>query len=174
MKVLMIGGLASAVAVVAGALGLPSEMHVERTAVVHGTASQVHAQVAQLENRPGWVVWTVQDPEAVYTFDGRAGEPGSTMSWVGEEIGTATLTLVDASTVGEVVARLQYEAPFEMTTTDRFRIVDLGDGTSEVTWSAEAELAFGPDRIFGLFADGMIGPDYEDGLARLDALLSNH
>ncbi len=165
--------IASSTALALGVLCLPTELDVQRSAVVHGTPAEVAHLAAHYPDRLGWVPWTEQDPEAVYTFTGTPGKPGATMSWVGTEIGDATLTLERVVPGREVVSRLEYTAPFEMTTTDRFVLEDLGDGTTQVTWSSTGPLALGPDRLFGLFADGMLGPDYEHGLTRLDALLAD-
>jgi hypothetical protein len=44
-----------------------------------------------------------------------------------------------------------------------------GAGT-KVTWGLDTDLGFNPiGRYFGMMMDGMVGPDYEKGLARLKA-----
>ena len=43
---------------------------------------------------------------------------------------------------------------------------------AKVTWSNEGALPFGPARLFAVFADRLIGPDYEKGLARQGAVLA--
>ena len=46
----------------------------------------------------------------------------------------------------------------------------VGAGT-KVTWGLDSDLGFNPiARYFGMMMDGMIGPDYEKGLARLKAV----
>jgi hypothetical protein len=163
--------LAATVSAAVGLALLPDRMHVSRSAVVHGSPAEVVHLVSHFPTRRGWVAWSEIDPAAAYTFSGEPGTPGATMSWDGEVIGRATLTLTSLDT-HEVTPRLDYEAPFAMQSTDHFAIEDLGDGTSRVTWSALADLPYGPGRLFGLFADSELGPDYERGLERLDALLS--
>ena len=88
--------------VAAATTALPTHMHVSRSAVVQGSPEAVTSLVATYPNRLAWVPWTEIDPEAAYTFSGEPGTPGSTMSWVGDEIGTATLELqrVDPGRVG--------------------------------------------------------------------------
>ena len=45
-----------------------------------------------------------------------------------------------------------------------------GAGT-KVTWGLDTDLGFNPiARYFGMMMDGMVGPDYEKGLARLKAV----
>ncbi len=168
------GGLAATlvVAVAVGLALLPAQMEVSRSAVVRGDADRVTHLVSHFPERLKWVAWTEIDPAARYTFSGTPGTPGATMAWVGDEIGTAELTLERVDRGHEVVTQLVYEAPFSMKSTDHF-VLEPVEGGTRVTWTATAPLAYGPDRIFGLFADGIIGPDYARGLERLDTLLAN-
>lgn len=166
-----VGGL-SALALITLAV-LPDRMHVERSAVVRGTPHEVTHYAAHFPDRPSWVAWTEIDPAATYDFTGSPGAPGATMSWVGTEIGEATLTLEHVEPGRRVVSSLTYTAPFSMTSTDRLEVEDLGDGTTRVTWRAEGDLPFGPLRLFGVFADGLLGPDDERGLVKLDHLLAD-
>lgn len=151
---------------------LPAEMNVSRSAVLHGDAATITKLVSHYPERLAWVAWTEIDPAAQYTFGGEPGAPGSTMAWIGEEIGTAELTLKRVDPGREVVGTLAYSAPFAMTSTDRIVLEPLPDGTTRVTWTASAPLPYGPSRLFGVFADGMLGPDYERGLERLEDLLT--
>lgn len=166
---ILVGAAATTAAAVAS---LPASFEVSRSAIVRGTPDQVEHLVSHFPDRLSWVPWTEQDPQAVYTFDGEPTQPGATMAWKGEVIGEATLTLVSVDPGREVVSSLDLDVPVDMTSTDRFVLQDLGDGRTRVTWIASGDLAFGPDRLFGLFADGMLGPDYETGLAKLDAELA--
>lgn len=166
-----IGAAALGLAALVPAL-LPSHYEVSRTAVVRGTPEAVTHYVSHFPDRRGWVPWTTQDPDAAYAFSGTPAVPGATMGWDGEVIGAATLTLTSVDPGREIVSQLDYDAPFNLTSTDRFELVDQGDGTTQVTWTASGSLPYGPDRFFGLVADGVLGPDYEEGLANLDLLLS--
>jgi len=53
-----------------------------------------------------------------------------------------------------------------MTLTDIWNFSDSENGTL-VTWTNEGELAYPLMRYFGLLLDNMLGPDFEQGLARL-------
>lgn len=158
-------------AVVAGLAALPGQLQVSRSAVVRGTPEQVVHYVSHFPDRLAWVPWSEVDPGADYTFGGTPTVPGATMSWTGEEIGQATLTLHSVAP-DRVESELAYVAPFQMTTHDVFELEALPDGRTRVTWSATGALPFGPGRVFGLFADQIMGPDYVRGLEKLDALLA--
>jgi hypothetical protein len=50
-------------------------------------------------------------------------------------------------------------------------LLDPVNGSTRVTWSFHADFGFSPVmRWVGLFFDGLIGPDYERGLANLKVL----
>jgi len=177
MKRLLIGIAVVAVAVPSLALGafalLPSQLDVRRSAVISASPADVQHQIAHFPDRHDWIIWTEVDPAAVYTYDGDPGALGASMHWEGQEIGTATLTLEQVIPGERVVSSLEYTAPFQMVTQDVFELEDLGDGTTRVTWMAKADLPFGPDRIFGLFADSVLGPEYEASLDNLEALMAS-
>ena len=160
--------IAAALALVAWLL--PRRLDVSRSAVVHGTPEEIRPLLAGFRARQAWIPWTESDPSACYEYGGQDGELGSTMRFEGKEVGKATLTLVRNDTQ-EVVASMDYVAPLPMATRDRFVLEPIGQGLTRVTWSNEGPLPFGPARLFALFADRIIGPDYEKGLARLDAHL---
>jgi hypothetical protein len=47
-------------------------------------------------------------------------------------------------------------------------VLEPAGAGSKVTWGFDSDLGFNPiARYFGMMMDGMIGPDYEKGLARL-------
>jgi hypothetical protein len=153
-----------------GTLALPSRLDVRREAIVHASPSTIRPLLADYRARERWIYWTVSDPEASYRYGGDAEALGSTMRWEGDQVGTATLTLERADDRA-VVSRMEYEDPLRMVTHDRFTLEPLDDGTTRVTWSNEGDLPFGPARLFAVFADSIIGPDYARGLERLDALV---
>jgi hypothetical protein len=162
--------LAAGAAVTLSALGLfslaPHGYTVERSIVIPANPAEIVPWVAAFPARQAWIPWTETDPAAVYSYTGQAGAVGSTMSWVGAEIGAATLTL-DAVGSERVDTTLAMTTPMETTSRDSFRFTPV-DGGTRVTWTNEAtELPFGPPRLFALVADSVLGPDYDRGLVRL-------
>lgn len=149
---------------------LPRRLAVSRSAIVHGTPEEIRPLLAGFRARQAWIPWSESDPNATYEYGGSDGALGSTMRFEGKEVGKATLTLV-RNDEREVVAEMNYVAPLPMATQDRFVLEPVGEGLTRVTWSNEGPLPFGPARLFAVFADRVIGPDYEKGLARLDAHL---
>jgi hypothetical protein len=167
-----LAGLTSLVALGgAGILLLPSEIQVRRSREVRAPIVRIVPAIAHFEERLSWIPWTTQDPEATYTFEGTAGQPGSQMAWSGEVIGAATVELVSVD-ASSVVTRITYREPMSLETTDRFEFRPLPNGHTEVTWINEGPAPMGPARVFALLADGILGPDYEEGLRRLDLHLA--
>ncbi|MFK7986414.1 MAG: SRPBCC family protein [Sandaracinaceae bacterium] len=157
-------------ALLGGVSALPSRIHVERSRAVDASPEEIRPLLANYRQRHTWIPWTVTDPDARYSYSGTPGTVGSTMSWVGDEVGEATITLRRV-TSREVVSDMHYDAPLEMDTRDRFVLEPLADGRTRVTWINEGP-ATGLVRVFAVFADGVIGPDYEAGLARLGRTLA--
>jgi hypothetical protein len=158
---------AAALILAAGVVGLlPSRYTVERSIVVAADADDIVPLVAAFPRRQAWIPWTETDPDAVYRYTGDPGAVGSTMSWTGDKIGAATLTL-DAVGPDRVVTTLAMTAPMASTSRDSFTFTRVEGGT-RVTWTNEAEhLPLGPARVFAVVADRVLGADYESGLRRL-------
>jgi hypothetical protein len=145
---------------------LPDGYTVERSIVVAAEADAIVPLVAGFPARQAWSPWAEVDPAAVYSYTGDPGAVGSTMSWVGEEIGAATLTLDFVSTE-RVDTTFAMKVPMENTSRDSFTFTPVEGGTL-VTWTNEArELPMGPARLFALVADPILGGDYEKGLVLL-------
>jgi hypothetical protein len=169
--------LVAATAVTASALALlalvPDRYTVQRSIVITADSAEIVPLVAAFPARQAWIPWTETDPAAVYSYTGEAGAVGSTMSWVGAEIGAATLTL-DAVTNERVDTTLAMKTPLETSSRDSFQFTPV-DGGTRVTWTNEAtDLPFGPARLFALVADPVLGADYELGLVRLRDHVERH
>lgn len=80
---------------------------------------------------------------------------------------------ITESSPERVVVALDFIKPFKSSNTTTFELADR-DGATEVTWRM-----VGPKTLFtkimGVFKsmDSMIGPDFEKGLAQLDAAASS-
>jgi hypothetical protein len=144
----------------------PTEYTVQRSIVIAAPARTIVPLVAQLPARQAWIPWTETDPDAEYSYTGQPGAIGSTMAWRGEQIGEAMIT-IEVVEPEQVVTKFEMKVPMESTSTDSFTFVEV-DGGTRVTWTNHADgLPLGPARVFALFADSLLGPDYEKGLDRL-------
>jgi effector-binding domain-containing protein len=146
---------------------LPRTVHVERSAVIAAPRATVFTLVDgyRLFNR--WSPWAALDPSAAYAYEGPEWGVGATMSWTG-----------DPKTVGSGKQAITASRPFEEVDTDlsfsgqgtakqKITLAPEGGGT-KVTWGLDIDMGAGPlFRFFGFMMDGMIGKDFEKGLASL-------
>ena len=91
----------------------PSELHVERTAVVHAPADVVHGVINDLRQWGRWSPYDSRDPNMKKTYDGPAAGPGAMYLWNGNsQVGEGKLTILESKPGELVKMRLQMGRPF--------------------------------------------------------------
>jgi hypothetical protein len=144
---------------------LPKNYNVERSVVIRAEPAAIHTLVGELRAWDRWTPWQEADPTIVTTFGETTTGVGASQSWTGES-GSGELTFTQCSPETGVV----YDMSF-----DEGNYVSIGaldyrveDGGTEVTWRMAGEMGANPiSRYFGAMMDAMIGPMFEQGLARL-------
>ena len=154
------------------ALLLPATYHVERSIIIEKPAQEVYPHVANLHNWTAWNPWTASDPTVKYTISGSGHEPGSVWAWNGEAVGIGTLTIQELHPEEKIVSRLAFKEPQMFESDDIWNFEETAEGT-RVTWINEGKLDYPIDRVFGLFLDSTLGPDFEKGLAKLKEVAEN-
>lgn len=170
----IIGGVVATLFIIA-ALGfvLPDKAHVERSVVVNAPPERVFALVSDFSEWSRWSPWADLDPTTAYEISG-AGV-GHRMSWVSKDpnvgSGVQTVTAIEPPT--RLVTRLEFGDMGKADAT--FTLTPEGDAT-KVVWSLDSRMREGVplwmkpvSTYLGFFMDGMVGADYEKGLARLKA-----
>jgi len=156
-----------AVLLVAVAFVLPRHVHVERSTTIAAPQATVYALVSGFRSFHSWSPWYDRDPGATYRFEGPAWGVGAKMSWSSEkpDVGSGSQEIVEAVPNERVRTRLDFGADGQAT--GEFRLAAAPGGTL-LTWGFDTDLGNNPlARYFGRLFDGMIGPDYEKGLASL-------
>jgi len=154
---------------VAGLL-LPRRAHVERSASIEAPRATVFALVNGFKSFSKWSPWAGKDPNARYTVEGPEAGVGSRLTWSGDPktVGSGSQVIVVSHPYDTVVSGLDFGAQGKAKAA--FHLSPDGTGT-KVTWSCDMDLGMNPvNRYFGLMFDGMIGPEYEEGLANLKKL----
>lgn len=164
----ILGGLVGLVVVLllVGFL-LPAQVHVERSQVIKAPAGLLYEQVNQLKAWNAWSPWHGIDPKTQYTFSEPASGVGSWYTWTSKNpnVGNGKLSIDSVVPAQFIRTRLEFEG-MEPAFAD-YIFQSEGEGT-KVTWTMDADMGGNPlSRWFGLFFDGMIGPDYEKGLSGL-------
>jgi hypothetical protein len=156
---------------VAGSLLLPASTHVERSVVIDRPPAQVFATVNSFQRFGEWSPWAAYDPSAKYTFEGPASGVGARMTWTGNRsVGSGSQEIVESLPDRRVDIALNFDGNPARAA---YTLVPEGSGT-RVTWSFDSHHGYNPmSRMFGLLFDRMLGPDYEQGLAKLKSLLES-
>ncbi len=158
------------VVVVAGAFFMPRHPVVSRSIEIAEPAATVFPLVSDLRRFNDWSPWFDRDPNAAYTFTGPTDGVGQTFHWKSDkpEVGSGSMTVQRLDPNKEVEISLEFTDRGTATTW-----IDLEPDSAgtKVAWKFSTDLGFNPvDRYFGLMFDGLVGPDYERGLARLKTL----
>ena len=172
----MIAGVVVLVVVlVAGVLVLaalrPAEMRVERRATIRAPAEKVHAQIADFRRWQAWSPWERIDPTLQRTYSGAPSGRGAVYEWSGQgKAGAGRMEILDAPVPSRVAIRLDFIKPFAARNSTVFSLVPQGEGT-EVTWTMTGPSPF-MARVMSVFMnlEGMVGRDFEAGLANLKAV----
>lgn len=171
LKKVLVGLAVIVVAFLAVVIAQPSEFRVERGAVIAAPAAVVFAQVNDLRAWQAWSPWARRDPAARATYEGPPAGTGAVFKWAGNrEVGEGSMTIVE-SRPGELIRiRLEFLKPFAGTSTAEFAFRPEGDRTA-VTWTmwGRNNLVARAIHLF-MDMDGMIGGDFEEGLAQMGSL----
>jgi uncharacterized protein YndB with AHSA1/START domain len=147
---------------------LPGTYRVERTVVVKAPAEKVFPQFADLRQWKAWGVWWERDPGMTVTYSDPPTGVGSWSNWISKKEGSGKMT-VKALEPDKSMNYDLFFPDFGMTSTGSMAL-SPADGGVKVTWISSGELGRNPmSRWFGLFLGGMIGKDFDSGLARLKA-----
>lgn len=164
-------GLAGLIVVLAAvAYALPREVSVARSVSVAAPPAKVFAYVNSLRKFTEWSPWAAMDPAMKVTHEGPAEGVGAKMTWASENanVGSGVQEITESVTDERVVNRLEFGgmAPAGA----YFDLEPEGEGTL-VTWTVEMDMGMNPiGRWMGLMMDGIVGKDFDSGLANLKAL----
>lgn len=158
-------------AVLVFALTKPDTFRVERTLTVKAPADAIYPQVADFHRWTAWSPYESRDPAMKRTFGGAAEGKGATYAWVGNNnVGAGHMEILEANAPLRLRIKLDFERPFEGHNSAEFTFVPQGDATL-ITWAMYGPAPF-LSKLMQVFInmDGMIGKDFEAGLASLKKL----
>ena len=150
----------------AGGMLLSSQFKVTRSTLVAAPADKVYALVANPRGWKEWSVWNRRDPAMQVTYSGPESGAGAAWAWKSASEGDGKMTFT-ATEAGKRVAFDLYFPDFGTTSTGELTFAAEGSGT-RVTWAMNGNMGSNPlFRWMALFADSMVGKDFEGGLANL-------
>lgn len=168
-KILIAVAIALAVFLALGA-ALGQDYSVSRTVAVKAELARVHELCGELKNWPEWAPWQKQDPTIQTTFGEKTTGVGAHQSWTGESgDGELTFTRCDPQTgIAYDMNFIDGETKMPAKSAMNYKPVE---GGVEVEWTMEGSMNMPVvGGYFALLADKMIGPMFDDGLAKLKSV----
>lgn len=152
-----------------GGMLLSPKFTVTRAVVINASPEKVYGLVESPRRWKEWTVWNRRDPLMQITYFGPEAGRGAGWSWTSASEGDGRMTFT-AAEPGRRVSYSLYFPDFGTTSAGDLRFAPEGQGT-RVTWLMNGDMGRNPlFRWMTLFADGMVGRDFEAGLLNLKAL----
>ena len=149
------------------------EVSFTKTIVINKPVDQVYNVVKDFNYYKQWNVWSLMDKKASGELSGPVGEVGSKWSWSGDTVGVGSLTILELVPDKSITSKLEFVAPMEAEAQDLWDFEKIDSTSTKVSWT----YAGSTDSYFGrygnLFLEGVIGPDFENGLVNLKNLIEN-
>lgn len=161
-------------AAIAGVLGLaarkPDTFRIQRTAVFDAPPEKIHPLIADFRRWAQWSPWEKLDPEMKRTFSGAESGRGAAYAWDGNKKAGAGRMEITGASPERLTIQLDFTRPFAAHNVTTFTLQPRGSRT-EVVWAMDGAMPFA-HKVMGVFInmDGLVGKDFEAGLASLKAL----
>lgn len=149
----------------------PDISRVERGTRIAARPEVIFDHIDDLHRWTAWSPWEDKDPNLKRSYEGAPRGVGAVYGWEGDRnVGKGRMEIVASTAPSSVRVQLDFLAPFEARSMAEFTLVPEGDAT-KVVWTMEGPRPY-PMKVMSLFLDmdGMIGRDFETGLARLKAV----
>lgn len=146
---------------------------VQRSAIMRAAPDIVFAKLEDFRRWQSWSPWADLDPQAQNRFEGAERGAGAVFSWNGnDKVGEGRMTILESQPPVWLKMKLQFIRPMPDEALIEFTVVPCSEGAF-VRWSMQGEHPNLLSKLFCLMMnlDGMIGRDYERGLARLKAMV---
>lgn len=147
---------------------LPAKVNVERSTQISAPANVIFNQVNNLKAWEAWDPWHAKEPEMGGSeYSGPDEGNGATHCWnsENEEIGKGCMVIIESKANEFIKTALQFDG---MDSAFGGFTFNESEGVTTVVWNMEMDMGMNPiGRIMGLMMDGMVGPDFENGLVRL-------
>lgn len=170
LKALFIVALAIVATFLIIGLFLPKVATVERSTTIAATPGTILELTDGYKRFNEWSPWADLDPATKYSYSGPERGVGARMEWSSDnpDVGRGSQEIIATEPGRSVTSKLDFG--MDTPTTAKLVLTPEGTGT-RVVWTLTSDFSDSlVGRYFGLALDGMVGPDYEKGLARLKAV----
>jgi uncharacterized protein YndB with AHSA1/START domain len=141
---------------------------IERSTVLAAPAEQIFPLIEDFHTWAKWSPYERLDPAMKKSFSGAEKGVGAAYAWEGKKAGTGTMSITAAVPTSKVVIELEFTRPMKAQNTAEFTL-EPAEGGTRVTWSMVGKQTWFR-KLIGVFVDGMIGDQFEEGLANLKAV----
>ncbi len=151
----------------AAAYVLPRKFQVTRSVQVKAPPAAIFDRLNTLQGFNEFSPWYEKDPQAHYAWSGAERGVGARMTWDSKksDVGKGSQEIIVSEPYRRVVTRLEFGAGGQ---NDATWLIEPVDGGAKVSWTLNTDAGMNPIvRWFGLFMDGMVGPDFVRGLEKL-------
>ena len=170
LKWLLIAVIALAVLLIGGSYLISPKFNVTRSTVVNASPDKIYPLVAAPKAWKQWSVWNQRDPAMQITYSGPESGKGAAWEWKSASQGDGKMTMTAAEPNKRVAFEL-YFPDFDSTSASELTFAPEANNATRVKWTMNGDMGANPiSRWFALFMDGMVGKDFEAGLANLKAL----
>jgi hypothetical protein len=167
IKIILIVLVLAVSGVLAFATTKPDNFRVQRSASIKAPPENISAVLSDFQAWKAWSPWEKMDPAMKRTYSGEPKGKGAKYAWAGNgEVGEGSMTITEAQP-SRVALDLDFVKPFEGHNKVVFTLAPKGDAT-EVTWDMQGPSPY-ITKVIQVFCDmdGMIGKEFEKGLADL-------
>jgi uncharacterized protein YndB with AHSA1/START domain len=147
-----------------------TDISVTRQTTIAAPPGRVFDQLQDFHNWQNWSPWEDLDPELHREYSGPDRGQGAKYYWKGNrKAGEGRMEVLEADDAKKVAVRVEFLKPFKNQSLSVFTLTPEGEGT-HVDWTMTFPKTMF-SRVMGIFSsyDKMVGPDFEKGLARLEA-----
>ena len=148
----------------------PDTFRVQRATSIKAPPQKIAAVLSDFHDWQAWSPWEKMDPAMQRSYSGAAKGKGAVYSWEGnKDVGQGRMEITEA-TPTRVAMDLVFVKPFAAHNKVVFTLAPKGDAT-EVSWDMQGPLPY-VAKLVHLFLDmdGMVGKQFETGLANLKSL----
>lgn len=152
-------------------LGLiqPTEVTVQRSAVINAPKESVYNHVTNFKNWPKWSPWYQLDSTAKITYSGEDGKVGSAYHWEGDDKKSGAGDMRNEAMTGDKMNySLHFDRPFKSDANGFFKVSDTTGGATKISWSITMHSSYPKNAMYAFMnMDKMLGADFEKGLNNL-------
>ncbi len=158
-----------------GLLILKDEVTVSRSIEIERPARMVYKSVNSMHNFNQWSPWPRLDPDAQFSYQGPKSGVGSQMTWSGnQEIGSGVQTIIETIEHEKVKTKTEFKSKGNEVSYTTYQLTELGPDRTQVEWIYETNSEGNILRRYvGSMLDGILGPQYEQGLQNLKELVES-